>query len=557
MTFAACAVVPCYNHGDTVAGVVARLRAQGIEVVVVDDGSEATAAQSVRALAAVQGVHVFRLAENSGKGAAVLRGMREAAALGFSHALQVDADGQHCIEDAGRFLEAARRAPGAVICGVADFDESAPKARLYGRYVTHFWVWIETLSFAVGDSMCGYRIYPLEPTLALADRERIASRMNFDIDIVVRLYWEGLPVRNLRTRVVYPPGGRSHFRLLRDNLRISATHARLFFGMLWRLPRLLAARRRVDRGSLHWSRLAERGSRWGLRLVAAAFGALGPRAARAVLFPAVLYFYLTEGSARRASRTYLARLHAHSGGRTPRPTTLNVLRHMLAFAHAGVDKLAAWRGAVAASAISFDGSEALDDLRRSGRGALFIGAHLGNLEMMRALAVTRRLENVTAVVYTHHARRFAEALESAHAGFRQNLMEVSDFGPQTAIAMRERIERGEILVIVGDRTPPADNGRWAKVSFLGHEAPFPLGPVILAHLLECQVFLFFCLKQGDGYRACLEPFAERIVLPPRQRAEVIDVCIRRYAACLERHCVEAPMQWFNFFDFWHEPVRGS
>lgn len=126
-----------------------------------------------------------------------------------------------------------------MICGYPVYDDSVPRARLYGRYATHIWVWINTLSFAIKDSMCGLRIYPLAATLRVVERQRIGRRMDFDTEIAVRLYWSGMGVVNLPTRVRYPEDGVSHFRVWRDNLLISAMHTRLFFGMLWRSPKLL------------------------------------------------------------------------------------------------------------------------------------------------------------------------------------------------------------------------------------------------------------------------------------------------------------------------------
>jgi glycosyltransferase involved in cell wall biosynthesis len=228
-----CAVIPVYNHGGTVGGVAARLRAQGLPVLLVDDGSEAATAAQLDALAP----------QNQGKGAAVIAGMRAAAEQGYTHGLQIDADGQHDAGDAARFVAAAQARPDALICGCPVYDDSVPRARLYGRYATHVWVWINTLSFAVRDSMCGFRIYPLAATLPLLARASLGRRMDFDTEIAVRLVWAGVPVVNQPTRVHYPPGGISHFRVWRDNVLISAMHTRLFFGMLWRLPRLLARKR--------------------------------------------------------------------------------------------------------------------------------------------------------------------------------------------------------------------------------------------------------------------------------------------------------------------------
>ena len=543
MTFRACAVVPCYNHGATAGAVVERLVAHGLDVLLIDDGSDATTEQALRVLGMQQPrAQVLRLAQNSGKGAAVVHGLREAAKRGFTHALQVDADGQHDLNDVPRFLAEGERAPNAVVCGAPRYDASAPASRRYGRWITHFWVWLETRSFAIADSLCGFRLYPLAPTLAVANRVRLAHGMSFDIDVVVRLAWEGLPIINVPTTVTYPPGGLSHFKLLRDNVRISGTHTRLVFGMLWRL--VFWPRRET-----HWSRVPERGSTLGMRIVMAAWRLLGPRAARVAALPAVLWVFATGAQARRASRAYLTRLGASSAP----PTAWSVLRHMYTFAEACIDRFAAWQGDVAP--VDFHGEAEFRRLSEEKRGALFIGSHLGNLEMVRALATLGDVARITAVVYTEHGRRFVTALRRTNARFAENLLEVADFGPETAVLLKERVDRGEILVIVGDRTPAADNGRSTTALFLGQAAPFPQGPMILAHLLECPVYLFFCLKRGRRYDLHLERFAERVELPPRSREEAIARYVAGYAARLEYYCREAPLQWFNFYDFWHEPVR--
>lgn len=239
--FRPCVIVPVYNHEHAIGAVVARLLPHGAHCILVDDGSSpACAAVLVRlAGAAPESVTLVTLPVNQGKGAAVLAGFKRAAALGYSHALQIDADGQHDTADVPAFLAAARAHPAAMIAGCPVYDDSVPKARLYGRYATHIWVWINTLSFAITDSMCGFRCYPVAPVNALAARRRIGSRMNFDTDIIVRLYWSGMEVLNLPTRVSYPSDGVSHFRVWRDNAQISWMHTRLFFGMLPRVPRLL------------------------------------------------------------------------------------------------------------------------------------------------------------------------------------------------------------------------------------------------------------------------------------------------------------------------------
>ncbi len=237
---APCALIPIYNHKDTIARTVQALRAQDLPVLIVDDGSNAATREVLDALAdQAGGIELLRLPHNQGKGRALTAGLLAARDRGYTHALQIDADGQHDTDDAPRFVAEAQAHPQAMICGRAVYDDSVPRARLYGRYLTHVCVWMETLSLAIDDSMCGYRLYPLAETCAEIARAPLPARMDFDTEIAVRLCWRGVPVRNLPTRVIYPENGLSHFRMLRDNLRITAMHTRLLLGMLPRAPGLL------------------------------------------------------------------------------------------------------------------------------------------------------------------------------------------------------------------------------------------------------------------------------------------------------------------------------
>lgn len=572
MNFSPCLLIPIYNHGGSIAATVDRLAGYGLPILVVDDGSDAPTQAVLAELAAGSPlVRLFRLPENRGKGAAVMRGLREALAAGFTHALQIDADGQHDCADVPRFLACGADHPRAVVCGQPIYDDSVPKGRLYGRYLTHFWVGVETLSFKSCDSMCGYRLYPLAASCALIDRVTIPTRMDFDIEILVRLAWDDLPFQTIATRVCYPAGGVSHFDLVRDNLRISRMHTRLFFGMLRRLPvllpRLLARKIAArpcpaERGG-HWARLAERGSALGLRTLFACYRVFGPKPARLLLVPIVAYFFLTGHAARAASLDYLRRVERARGAGGPRPGWRASFRHMLAFGDAGLDKLAGWAGSDAPRRVHFPERAAFERLLASGRGALLIGAHLGNLEMARALAAGDPRLVVSAVVHTQHAERFNALLRQINPAHAVNLVQVASFGPDTAIVLKERVERGELVVIVGDRTPPADGGsrRVSLVDFLGAPAPFAQGPLILASLLDCPVYLFFCLRGGgraDAYTLHFEPFAERVDLPRGTRGQALQTYLQRYARRLEHYCLLAPEQWFNFYDFWrHAPLTPS
>ena len=246
--FKPCALIPVYNHEHAIGTVVEAVLAQDLPCILVDDGSSPGCARVLDALAAASPgkVTLVRHAVNQGKGGAVLTGFSAAGKLGFSHALQIDADGQHDTGDIPAFLALAKKHPQAAVVGSPVYDESVPKVRLYARYLTHVWVWINTLSFAIRDSMCGFRVYPVAPVLALAARQKLGLRMNFDPEVLVRLHWAGMPVVNQPTRVSYPLDGVSHFQAVRDNVLISRMHATLFFGMLLRLPILLGRKWRTE-----------------------------------------------------------------------------------------------------------------------------------------------------------------------------------------------------------------------------------------------------------------------------------------------------------------------
>ncbi|STZ75707.1 glycosyltransferase family 2 protein [Bergeriella denitrificans] len=227
------ALIPHYNHASTIAGVARTLRGFGLDVLIVDDGSS-EAAKSVLAQTASDGIEVWYRRHNGGKGAAVKTGLLYAEQRGYTHVLQVDADAQHNLADTAKLLAAAERQPDAVVCGWPQYGGDAPKSRLYGRKITDFWNMIHTWSTDIKDGMCGFRLYPLAPVLTVIRGERVGERMDFDTEILVRLYWRGVKPVWIPTPVRYAPGGVSHFRALDDNLLISRMHARLFFGMVKR-----------------------------------------------------------------------------------------------------------------------------------------------------------------------------------------------------------------------------------------------------------------------------------------------------------------------------------
>ena len=552
MSFRPCFVVPVFDPGPALGRTLAALAAFGLPIYATDDGSGEATRLELEALAAAQPLlRLARLPRNRGKGAAVMDGLRLAQRDGFSHALQVDSDGQHDLAAVAPFLALARARPLAVVSGVPQFDATVPAARKYWRRFAHLWTWLDTLSLDIQDSLCGFRIYPLAATVALLDRVAIPERMAFDTAIIVRLHWAGVPVVNAPVAVTYPPDGVSHFRLWEDNVSLVWMHTRFVLTMVARLFTR-------PKTAVPWHRIRERGTAFAFRLVLGLNRVLGPRAMRWVSEAVAVYFYLTSRRARAASRDYLTRLHGHCGplpGLPGPPRTRDTFRHFRAFTRSTVDKVLAWSGRHEGMTVEFPGMEQFLALRRGGKGAVFLSAHLGNLDLMRAVGLASGLQGLNALVYSENAVRFHEVLRSVNPDFALNLIQVSQVSPDTAIGLQEKVDRGELLFILGDRPPPVAAGRTVSVPFLGAPAPFPMGPFLLARLLDCPVYLIFCCREGDRYRVHLELLAERLVWTRPQRDQAIAAWAQRYAQALEARCRATPFEWFNFFDFWcsHRP----
>ena len=239
--FKPCIVVPHFDHVAQFRCSLPALLRQGLPLLVVDDASPPEVFRELEALLAESApdAMLLRRERNGGKGAAVWTGLNAAARAGFTHALQIDADGQHDADAAPRFIAAGRGMPEALICGRPVFDHSISKLRYYGRFLTLFPSWLTSLSTGIKDAMCGFRLYPLQQSLALRALNRYNGRMGFDPEILVRAVWAGIPLKFLDVAVRYPEEGRSHYHYLRDNVEIAWMHLRLLGGMLLRLPVLL------------------------------------------------------------------------------------------------------------------------------------------------------------------------------------------------------------------------------------------------------------------------------------------------------------------------------
>lgn len=579
-------IIPCRNHGLTVEKVLEGLEPLGLPVIVVDDGSDAVTREALDELAPrCPEMALLRHEVNRGKGAALTTGLHYAEKEGYTHALQVDADGQHDLADAPTLLESAKRDPNALWSARPLYDESVPKKRLIGRYVTHVWVWIETLSFEIVDSMCGYRVYPIASTLAILKTKHVGQFMDFDTEIMVRLYWKGLRVRFVPSRVIYPEDGYSNFRMWEDNVRISKMHTRLCIeSPLWwpaRVKRLfrreaiqemqtasptetpqttMTANER-DKAT-HWMNVKERRGFSGMKLLWKLYRWGGRPLFAVIGWPVTGVFYLTGTAAKKASEKFLTRVNEERTRRGLPTETLSGLTHFRAFTMSMLDRLAAWVGDLTLwKDVDFADDESrklLCEPPADGRGKLVLVSHLGVAEATRALAQHDRAVPVWAMVYDEHAPRFKAMLEDVAPDASRHIIAVNHLGVDTAARLEEAIARGEWVAIAADRTPndqSSRGSRTATASFLGHDAPFPVGPFVLANLLKCDVVTLFAVRVGDKLLISCRPFASEIQLPRKTRDEALAQYASQWAKTLEDQAVAHPYQWFNFYDFWHEDEK--
>ncbi|WP_137174323.1 acyltransferase [Massilia sp. HP4] len=296
----------------------------------------------------------------------------------------------------------------------------------------------------------------------------------------------------------------------------------------------------------HWAAINEASFVGGMRLLFWICRVFGRWPFRLALYPVLLWYVATQGRARRASSAYLARVGAPHG-------LAGVLRHFGAFAEAILDKMLLWGGLFDFSRVSLHGAEPLLEMIETRRGALLVCAHLGNLDLCRALSLRTPGLKVTVLVHTRHAQAFNAMLARLDPRSQLNLMQVTEMTPAMAMQLSERIEGGEFVVIAGDRVPVSAAPRVAMAPFLGRQAAFPIGPYVMASVLGCPIYTMFAVRQGARHELHFECLRERVNLPRAARERALGELAADYAARLERHVRRAPLEWFNFYDFWQQP----
>lgn len=277
------------------------------------------------------------------------------------------------------------------------------------------------------------------------------------------------------------------------------------------------------------------------------------------LFPVMAYFFVRRGEARRASREYLQRVRrCYPEGLGKRSILWLSFRQFMTFGQSLLDKYLAWVQPPSGIAMDSVEEKMLFDAVASGQGCMLIGSHFGNLEYSRGIAHRHPTLIINVLMYDKHAQKFAALIEQSEPESRMNLMQVTDLDFALALRLKEKVQNGEWVVIAGDRVPVSAGDRVCNAEFFGEIARFPVGPYVLASLLQCPVYLLHCFRDAGGYRLVMEFFDEKIELPRDNRQLAFETCAQKFATALERQVARAPLQWFNFFDFWSdEDLSGN
>ncbi len=300
----------------------------------------------------------------------------------------------------------------------------------------------------------------------------------------------------------------------------------------------------------HWAQMEERGIIWGMQVLLKVYLLFGRKVLQIFLYPVVSYYWLVNSKGRQASLEYLQKVSAFLPDQRIQTGLYGSYRHFICFANALIDKLAAWSGAISLQNIEYHGREAILQYVDQGQGILILGSHLGNLEVCRVIAYLGKKVTVNVLVHTKHAKKFNTLLNRYAEAGTMNLIQVTELNAATAMLLKDRIEAGELVVIAADRIPVTGQSRVARAEFLGKTALFPQGPFILASLLKCPVYTLFCLKQHGKQVIYFEHFSDSLSFPRKQRDAMVHNCVQNFADRLQKYCLQAPLQWFNFYDFW-------
>ncbi len=304
------------------------------------------------------------------------------------------------------------------------------------------------------------------------------------------------------------------------------------------------------RTGAHWAGVGESTFVGGMWFLFHLHRVLGRQPFRLCLCVVALYYWATRGNARRASRQYLRYLQSAHGTFGVQPGWRHELRHFFSFGESILDKLLAISGRYRFERVRFVGQEPLLRMIEAGQGGVFLTAHVGCLELCRATAERQPGLRLNVLVHTHHAERFNRMLHRLDPDGGVRLLQVTELSAATAAMLAEKVSQGEFVAVAADRVP-VSAGRATQMRFLGHDTRFPVGPYVLAALLECPVYFLGCVREGEGHAVYFDRIAARIDLPRGRRDAVLAQHAAAFVQRLEALVSRSPYEWFNFFPFWN------
>jgi predicted LPLAT superfamily acyltransferase len=537
-----------FNNATTVRDVVERCLEHVDAVVVVDDGSTDG---SSRGLRDIQGVHLVRLEANQGKGEALRRGLGKADVLGFTHAIALDADGQHDPRHIPDFIAAVDREPGAIIIGVRRMDEAgAPGASRFGRSFSNFWYRVQTWQ-KVEDAQCGYRAYPVRRTLALETRSK---RYTIEHEVIVLAAWNDMPVRsNVPIDVTYGDDIVSHFDKFLDNARFSALNASLtlakYSGMKRFLQRELPpAPGPPERRPPTWVQGKSLGTRPGYWWFGMLARTAGIDAAYRFLDVVVSYYViLAPREYKNASDEYLRRMFTDA---TEAELRRHRWHHFRQFGENVLDHALVPQLGLENFSVGGEGLEHIEEAAARGKGLILLGAHFGPWQF-GAAGLGRKGITVRIAAVIQEARAMDSYLSQLRSRSKHPMPQIlllDGESPFASMTIADALEKGDVVALHADRHLL---GRSVKVPFLGSPARFPLGPFVLSELTGAPLAIWFAVKQDRRSVKITvhEPFHVRSG-SRRDRNERLEEALRRYVSLLEDTVKAHPYQWYNFYDFW-------
>lgn len=305
--------------------------------------------------------------------------------------------------------------------------------------------------------------------------------------------------------------------------------------------------------SQHWAKIKEAGFLNGMRSMVLVYQFLGRTMFNIVLIPVMAYFFVRRGTARRASMDFLKKVQLQYPHVFPRrPLFWLSFLHFVSFGQSLLDKFIAW--GKNPPEISMDPAEEhmLYDVVQSGRGVMIIGSHFGNIEYARGISLRHPNLIINVLMYDQHSEKFSGLLRDARNEATMNIIQVTTIDLELALTLKQRVERGEWVVIAGDRVPVTNDSRVCQTRFFGEKANFPVGPYVLANLLRCPVYVMHCYRLSDNHFVNVELFTEQFKSSRNKRDQDYQQAGQRYAEALEQYVSQYPLQWYNFFDFWND-----